>query len=177
MGAHQIQLTKMTKKEHMSEDEDADLIAFQAEHFLSIDDNKHLRVWALESRNDKSTKYERIIQDQAQEHQQLLNNTPSIINYFKRSVLKPFSIYSFQVSHKKDKKVLTEYKVKDPQQYKFFMDLLQILDLSQEQIKNVESINMVYDQYVGIYALQVITESHIIIQYSQDESQTMRKFT
>ena len=57
------------------------------------------------------------------------------------------------------------------------MDLLQILDLSQEQIKNVESINMVYDQYVGIYALQVITESNIIIQYSQDESQTMRKFT
>ena len=32
MGAHQIQLTKMTKKEHMSEDEDADLIAFQAEN-------------------------------------------------------------------------------------------------------------------------------------------------
>ena len=66
----------MTKKEHASEDIDSDLIAFMAEN---KSENNYHKVWVVESRNDKNSKYERIIADQAEEHQHHLNNIPNIL--------------------------------------------------------------------------------------------------
>ena len=68
----------MTKKEHECEEEDHDLIAIETEN-LGLDDNNYFKCWVIESRNDKNSKYERIVQDQADDHQHMLNNIPNIL--------------------------------------------------------------------------------------------------
>ena len=102
-----------------------------------------MELFKKEKRDRKES--ERLIDDLRTELQEMIDNLPILEDITKTGELKAYAINAFKISLEHRNKVVTEHKVTDKKQYQFFMLIIDLMGLTQEQKDTAESINLVFD--------------------------------